>query len=231
MIRSLNNLIVIVIIFVIGSCGVKNNELESSKFKHYNRTQISNNEVDASWFMSVPKSVDHFKMRTHGKDSLLEFSYPSNWRVVDNPNYQFAASLDTTDVNQFVVVLRFSKIKSQIKNLEMYFDEVYTQFSNDTFETMTEFNFYEVAFKSTNSILFGNLGTKMISENYVALASYFEDDEYVYDITMKKSSNSFANQDYLDFLIFLKSLQEKGKQKINLAELNNIYRLELKKEE
>jgi ribosome-binding factor A len=218
----------LVLITILSSCKVKNKELESSLFKHHERVQVTNDMIDTIWFMTVPETTDHFIKEAHGQDSILRLSYPSDWKLVIDPSFQFSASLDSTDVNQFVVVLRCSKIKSPIKNLGMYFDEVYNQVSLDTFERMTEFEFYEMTFESSSSILFGKMKTRVVSENYTILTCYFEDSDFIYDITLKRASPSFTNSDFKNFLVFLKMFKKNERRKINLAELTNIYRLKLK---
>ena len=230
-IKSLTSLNLLLIILVLSSCGPKKKEVEPSPFKYHQRVQVDNKTINKTWFMNVPETNDHFDSETISQDSTLKFDYSSAWILVTDPSYQFAASLDSTDVNQYVVVLKHSKVKSPIKNLEMYFDEVYKQISQDTFERMTKFEFQEITDEFSKSILFGKIETTIISENYTVLAAYFDDNEFVYDVTLKKSSNHFTMSDQKNFLIFLRSIKESERQKMILAKITNIYKLDLKEKE
>lgn len=206
---------VLITIFFVLSCGVGRKDKTEGTF--------TKDELKKLWFFGIPDNLDSFVNHVYSKDSILSFKYPDSWNYVSDSEYEFIASLKENDINEFVVVIKHSKVKSPVKNLNQYLSEINNQLISDTFELLEERQCYELSLNDKKTtVLFCEFETRIINSPYHIITCYFDDEEFIYDVSMKKNNNDFSKTDYLNFLSFLKLMEEYNVQKFSIHEVDGI---------
>jgi len=181
------------------SCRVKDNVIieEKKMIKQSDILEFEKLSIESAenlWFIKYRKINKHINWNFK-KDSLVSLKYVDSWRPVQTDNYLFYAELDSSNENHFVVTLMYPKKDFGIIDLEMYLKEANRQLIVDSNEILTGANFYFTSRADERRVIFGEISTTIDTLNYKVMTCYVEDNNNIYDLSMKVPLRKF-DEDY-----------------------------------
>jgi len=159
----MNRIKYILLIFLILGCKNSSNKNSLQDNKSWNCTSIDNEKV----------------------------CIPLDWKLLHQSKFLFFSYLNNSDTNTFFTVLKYNKAVSGL-NVHDYLKTYYSALIKDTVESFTGFTTKELIMENRNSY-YSEFYTRLNKKPYITYSMVFENDNNLYEFTLKSDSAHFMN--------------------------------------